>query len=69
MKPKWDKFCSKLFNTVYTRCEHKVSIANGFINKLSDSSKVLLLTGSLVLPFKKFTNNVSGVLLPFLFIR
>ena len=34
MKPKWDKFWSKLFNTIHTRCEHEASIANGFINNL-----------------------------------
>ena len=39
MKPEWDKFWSKLFNTVHTRCEHKAIIANGFINNLSHSSK------------------------------
>ena len=58
MKPEWDKFWSKFFNTVYIRCEYEASIANGFINNLSHSSKVLLLTGSLVLPFQKFTNDV-----------
>ena len=58
MKPEWDKFWSKLFNTIHTQCEHEASIANGFINNLSHSSKVLLLTGSLVLPFQKFTNDV-----------
>ena len=58
MKPEWDKFWSKLFNTIHTRCEHEASIANGFINNLSHSSKVLLLAGSLVLPFQKFTNYV-----------
>ena len=58
MKPEWDKVWFKLFNTVHTRCEHEASIANGFINNLSHSSKVLLLTGSLVLPFQKFTNDV-----------
>ena len=57
MKPEWNKFWSKLFNTIQTRCEHEASIANGFINNLSHSSKVLLLTGSLVLPFQKFTND------------
>ena len=51
MKPEWDKFWSKLFNTIHIRCEHEASIANGFINNLSHSSKVLLLTGSPVLPF------------------
>ena len=58
MKPEWDKFWSKLFNTIHTRCEHEGSIANGFINNLGHSSKVLLLTGSLILPFQKFTNDV-----------
>ena len=58
MKPEWDKFWSKLFNTIHTRCEHEASIANGFINNLSHSPKVLLLTGSLILPFQKFTNDV-----------
>ena len=58
MKPEWDKFWSKLFNTIHTWCEHEASIANGFINNLSHSSKVLLLTGSLILPFQKFTNDV-----------
>ena len=61
MKPEWDKFWSKLFiiNTFHTRCEHEASIANGFINNLSHASKVLLLTGSPVLPFQKFTNDVT----------
>ena len=54
----WDKFWTKLLNTVHTRCEHEASIANGFINNLSHSPKVLLLTGSLVLPFQKFTYDV-----------
>ena len=55
MKPEWDKFWSKLFNTIHTQCEHE---ANGFINNLSHSSKVLLSTGSLILPFQNFTNDV-----------
>ena len=58
MKLEWEKFCSKLFNTIHTRCEHEASIADGFINNLSHSSKVLLLTGSLVLPIQKFANDV-----------
>ena len=58
MKPEWDKFWSKLFNTIHTRCEPEAGIANGFTDNLSYSSKVLLLTGSLVLLFQKFTNDV-----------
>ena len=58
MKPEWVKFWSKLFNTIHTRCEHEASIGNGSINNLSHTSKGLLLTGSLVLPFQKFTDDV-----------
>ena len=53
MKPEWDKLWSKLFNTIHTACEHEASFANGFINNLSHSSKMLLLTGILVFPFQK----------------
>ena len=53
MKPEWEKFWSKLFNTVHTWCEYEASIANGFVNNLKSFIESVVIDWKSSFPFPK----------------
>ena len=55
MKPEWDKFWKKLFSVVEVNCRQECDILTHFLRNLDNYSRVLLLSGSLELPFQRHT--------------